>query len=54
MFEIGKGPDGTIVFSGRLDAAQCAKAEAFIDLRLREVLWNAVHDKRGCSLSRRP
>ncbi|HEX3123115.1 MAG TPA: ATP-binding protein [Rhodanobacteraceae bacterium] len=31
MFEIGKGPDGTIVFSGRLDAAQCAKAEAFID-----------------------
>jgi anti-anti-sigma factor len=31
MFEIGHGPDGTIVFSGRLDAAQCAKAEAFID-----------------------
>ena len=31
MFEIGQGPDGTIVFSGRLDAAQCAKAEAFID-----------------------
>ena len=31
MFEISHGPDGTIVFSGRLDAAQCAKAEAFID-----------------------
>ena len=31
MFEIGQGPDGTILFSGRLDAAQCAKAEAFID-----------------------
>ena len=31
MFEIGHGPDGTIVFSGRLDAAQCPKAEAFID-----------------------
>ncbi len=31
MFEIGQGPDGTIVFKGRLDAAQCAKAEAFID-----------------------
>ncbi len=31
MFDISHGPDGTIVFSGRLDAAQCAKAEAFID-----------------------
>jgi anti-anti-sigma factor len=31
MFEISQGPDGTIAFSGRLDAAQCAKAEAFID-----------------------
>ncbi len=31
MFEISHGPDGTIVFSGRLDAAQCAKAETFID-----------------------
>ena len=30
MFEIGYGPDGTIAFSGRLDAAQCAKAEQFI------------------------
>ena len=31
MFDISHGPDGTIVFSGRLDAAQCAKAEEFID-----------------------
>jgi anti-sigma B factor antagonist len=31
MFDISHGPDGTIVFSGRLDAAQCAKAESFID-----------------------
>ena len=31
MFDISHGPDGTIAFSGRLDAAQCAKAEAFID-----------------------
>ncbi len=31
MFEIGHGPDGAVVFSGRLDAAQCAKAEEFID-----------------------
>lgn len=31
MFEIGKGDNGSIVFSGRLDAAQCAKAQAFLD-----------------------
>jgi anti-sigma B factor antagonist len=31
MFEIGYGPDGTVVFTGRLDAAQCAKAELFIE-----------------------
>ena len=31
MFEIGYGVDGTIAFSGRLDAAQCAKAQDFID-----------------------
>ena len=31
MFEIGYGGDGTIAFSGRLDAAQCARAQAFID-----------------------
>ena len=30
MFEIGYGPEGTIAFSGRLDAAQCAKAEQFV------------------------
>ena len=30
MFEIGYGPEGTIAFSGRLDAAQCGKAEQFI------------------------
>ena len=31
MFEIGYGDPGTIAFSGRLDAAQCAKAQAFLD-----------------------
>ena len=31
MFEIGHGPGGTVVFTGRLDAAQCAKAEEFIE-----------------------
>ena len=31
MFEIAQGEDGRIVFSGRLDAAQCAKAQAFLD-----------------------
>ena len=31
MFEIGYGPGGTVVFSGRLDAAQCGKAEEFIE-----------------------
>jgi phosphoserine phosphatase len=31
MFAIGYGVDGTIAFSGRLDAAQCAKAQEFID-----------------------
>ena len=37
MFEIGYGDDGTIVFSGRLDAAQSAKAQAFLDAA------NAMH-----------
>ncbi len=31
MFEIGFGNDGEIVCSGRLDAAQCAKAQEFMD-----------------------
>jgi anti-sigma B factor antagonist len=31
MFEIGYGEAGTIAFTGRLDAAQCAKAQAFLD-----------------------
>ncbi len=31
MFEIGFGDDGEIFCSGRLDAAQCAKAQAFMD-----------------------
>ncbi len=31
MFEIGFGEKGRIEFSGRLDAAQCAKAQAFLD-----------------------
>jgi len=31
MFQIDFGANGEIVFSGRLDAAQCAKAQAFMD-----------------------
>jgi anti-sigma B factor antagonist len=31
MFDVGQGSDGAIVFSGRLDAAQCARAQAFLD-----------------------
>jgi anti-sigma B factor antagonist len=31
MFEIRLSDDGRIVLSGRLDAAQCAKAQAFLD-----------------------
>ena len=31
MFEIGYGEDGEVLFNGRLDAAQCAKAQAFMD-----------------------
>ena len=31
MFELVTGPDGTVSFSGRLDASQCAKAQAFLD-----------------------
>ena len=31
MFDIGFGEDGEIVCSGRLDAAQCARAQAFMD-----------------------
>jgi anti-sigma B factor antagonist len=31
MFEIRLSEDGEIVLSGRLDAAQCAKAQAFLD-----------------------
>lgn len=31
MFEIGYGSDGEILCSGRLDAAQCAKAQSFLD-----------------------
>ena len=31
MFEIGLGQNGRIEFSGRLDAAQCEKAQAFLD-----------------------
>ena len=31
MFDVGQASDGSIVFSGRLDAAQCAKAQAFLD-----------------------
>ena len=31
MFDIGFGNDGEIVCKGRLDAAQCEKAQAFMD-----------------------
>jgi anti-anti-sigma factor len=31
MFQIEFGADGEIVCSGRLDAAQCAKAQSFMD-----------------------
>lgn len=31
MFDIGLGDDGRIVCSGRLDAAQCEKAQSFMD-----------------------
>lgn len=31
MFEIVQGDKGRLLFSGRLDAAQCAKAQAFLD-----------------------
>ena len=31
MFEIGYGNDGEVLCSGRLDAAQCAKAQSFMD-----------------------
>lgn len=32
MFDIGFGEGGQVVFSGRLDAAQCAKAQSFLDV----------------------
>lgn len=31
MFEIEQGEKGRVLFSGRLDAAQCAKAQAFLN-----------------------
>ena len=31
MFDIGMGADGEIVLKGRLDAAQCEKAQSFMD-----------------------
>ena len=31
MFDIGFGNDGEIVCTGRLDAAQCEKAQSFMD-----------------------
>lgn len=31
MFEIELGEQGQVLFSGRLDAAQCTKAQAFLD-----------------------
>jgi anti-sigma B factor antagonist len=31
MFAIDKGPDGNIVISGRLDAAQAPAAQSFLD-----------------------
>jgi anti-anti-sigma factor len=31
MFEIGPGQHGEVVLTGRLDAAQCARAQAYLD-----------------------
>jgi len=31
MFEIAYGSDGKVLCSGRLDAAQCVKAQSFMD-----------------------
>jgi len=31
MFEIDYGSDGEVLYRGRLDAAQCAKAQSFMD-----------------------
>lgn len=31
MFEIAHGEAGTVRFTGRLDAAQCPKAQSFLD-----------------------
>ncbi|HVF34193.1 MAG TPA: STAS domain-containing protein [Candidatus Saccharimonadia bacterium] len=31
MLEIGYGEGGVIFFAGRFDAAQCARAQAFVD-----------------------
>ena len=31
MFEIHHGAEGVVVFVGRLDAAQCDRAQAFVD-----------------------
>lgn len=31
MLEIESGDDGRVIISGRLDTAQCAKAQAFLD-----------------------
>ena len=31
MFEIGRGPAGEVVMTGRLDAAQCEKALQYLD-----------------------
>ncbi len=38
MFEIAYGSDGAIMCTGRLDAAQCAKAQSFMD----EIVDNAT------------
>ena len=43
MFEIGYGGDGTIAFSGRLDAAQCARAQAFIDAAAAFAVFDFTH-----------
>ena len=40
MFEIGHGPGGTVVFIGRLDAAQCARAEEFIEAAAEAVAFD--------------
>ena len=50
MFEIGYGEDGEVQCSGRLDAAQCAKAQSFMD----EIVDARTSISRDWNTSRAP